>query len=150
MNNLMKLASAGIAVAVLAVASWWASSNQSPTLASVSFAPGEYFLKIEGISGDIRLESFEWGVAAQPPLNKHQYQPLVLHKRIDKMSPVLYRIAKEGKRFKKVTFYKNNESGGTEYSVVFEDVLVATFMHQGEGGGATLETLSLSYTRATY
>lgn len=152
MKTSFKLLAAGAIAVLVGVVSFSASVSDAPT---VSAASSDYFLKIEGIDGEIAIESFSWGVssprdaASGQATGKRQYQPLIIRKQVDKASPLLFRLINDGKgnNIKRVTLGRPPSDGKAGYTVVFDDVNITLFQEQGDLGSSPIENLSFVYQK---
>jgi len=118
-------------------------------------ATADYFLKIDGVSGDIQIESFSWGVsrprdvATGQSSGRRQYQPLIIRKEYDKTSPILYRMAADGKPIKTATLVLMG-ADGTQGKVVFQDLSIMSFEQKGDMGSPPADSVSFTYQKVTF
>lgn len=151
MRTALKLLAAGSAALLVTVISL--SSMNSVPMASA--AQADYFLKIEGVEGEIQIESWSWGVsnsvardsASGQATGKRQYQPIIIRKRIDKTSPLLYKAIVDGKLYKKATLTRRSSDGTQAYTVTLQDILVSSFQHDGIAGSPPAESVSFTYQK---
>ncbi|OGJ56077.1 hypothetical protein A2706_02010 [Candidatus Peribacteria bacterium RIFCSPHIGHO2_01_FULL_51_35] len=125
------------------------SSSVPPAFAAQS----DYFLKIEGIDGEITIESFSWGIvsprdaASGLPTGRRQYEPLIIRKRIDKASPLLFRMANDkGVRIKKAVLM-GEDRDGRHFEVSFFDVFVEAFKQSGDADSPPMESVSFNFSK---
>jgi type VI secretion system Hcp family effector len=156
MKTLLKFAASVAAAALIAVASLGAGTG-SQDVPSASAASSDYFLKIEGIEGEIEVQSFSWGVSSPRDVatgqssGKRQYQPLIIRKRIDKSTPLLFRMSGDSKQYiGTVTIVKRATEGTPEYKVTFQDVFISSFMHEGATGEPVSESVSFNYSKIEF
>lgn len=149
MRKLLALATAGLlSLGVLA-------ATQSPAAepALAQSAQSDYFLKIDGVDGEVAIESFSWGVttprdaASGQATGKRQYQPLIIRKRVDKATPLLFRVANETKQYiGTVTIVKRGEGAASSYVATFQNVQISSFLHEGSSG-TPAETVHFTYQK---
>lgn len=153
MRKALKYVAAGMATVLLVLASvsYSVGMHQVP---SASAAQADYYLKIEGIEGEIEIQSFSWGVisprdsASGQSTGKRQYQPIIIRKLLDKTSPLLARAVGQKKYVGTVTIVKRASDGKTnEYTAVFTDVAVSAVQHDGVQGSPITETVSFTYQK---
>ncbi|MDO8648277.1 MAG: type VI secretion system tube protein Hcp [Candidatus Peregrinibacteria bacterium] len=130
-----------------------ALSQTSPSIPTATAATSDYFLKLEGIDGEIIVDSFSWGVisprdaASGLPTGKRQYEPIIIRKRVDKASPLLFKAATEKQnRMKSVTLTGTNAQGAT-FTVSFFDVFVDMYRQSGDAGSTPTESVSFTYQK---
>ncbi len=148
MRTTLKLfAAAGIAV-LLAVVS--ISSSIGTDQAPSAFAASDYFLKLDGVAGEIEVNSWSWGVsnvtgprdsASGQATGKRQHQPLMIKKSIDKATPLLFKAMSNGTHYKTVTLTRGS------YKVTFFDVFISEFAHDGVAGAEPTESVSFTYQK---
>ncbi len=146
-------------------------------LCSTSVFAMDYYLQIEGISGDvvdgpykgsIEVQSWSWGTSnvVEPqsglPTGKRQHKPMTLVKRIDKSSPQLYEKIVQGKHFTEVhiVMVKNRASGQPETvgTITLSDVVITSIRSDGgidndcdgESEDVDLETVSLVFQKISW
>jgi type VI secretion system secreted protein Hcp len=124
----------------------------------------DYFLEIEGIKGEskdkkhkdmIDVESWSWGASQLDTVGTPglKGEDLSFHHHIDKASPVLMLSCAQGKHIPKAVLYirRSADDSGDYYKVTFEDVLISSFQHGGEGGGALpTEQVSMHYAKVDF
>jgi type VI secretion system secreted protein Hcp len=153
MKTVLKLLAAGTAAVMVAVLS--VAGSEAP---SASAAQADYYLKIDGIEGEIQIESFSWGIttprdaASGQATGKRQHKPLTITKPIDKSSPLLFRLANDGKTPKtsQVSLIKRSTEGGAPYTVTFFDVFITEFAQAGDIGSQGSESISFTYQKIEY
>lgn len=116
-------------------------------------AASDYFLKIDGIDGEsedaahkgeIEVLSWSWGVSNAGSMStgqstgRRQYEPIIIRKRIDKSSPLLFKGCATGKHIAKaeLTVRRQGATGGPEdyYTITLEDCFVTSYQTSGGGG----------------
>jgi type VI secretion system secreted protein Hcp len=132
----------------------------------------DYFLKIDGISGEsqnkahkgeIDIESFSWGLQNPTTLSagggagagKAQFSEFKITKHVDQASPKLFISCAEGRhiKFATLTGFRGDARGTSQpfYKVHLEDVLVSSYQSGGSGGeGAPTDQLSLNFGKITF
>lgn len=122
------------------------------------FAASDFFLKIEGVSGEskapghegwIELESFSFGIHQAGTTaygsgggeGKASFHDLSFTHKVDKASPVLMKAALTGEHYKNVTL----DLHGQRY--LLQDVIVTSFQQAGHGNGNAIpqETVKMQY-----
>jgi len=131
-------------------------------------AQADYFLKLEGITGEsqdakhrdeIELLSAAFGVVsagvAGPGTGTNKpgkVQDIIITKRTDRSSTALMQCAVSGKVIKKgkITFRKSGEPDALEYMTIeMENVIVTSFTITTDVKGNPVESVTLSFTRMT-
>jgi len=128
----------------------------------------DYFLKLEGVAGEatddkhkgeLDLESFSWGVSNMGTAGKGggqgagkaQPQDMVVTKRTDKSSPLLFIACATGQHFKEglLTIRKAGGQQLEYLKIKLEGVMVTSYQSMGSpgGGGVVQESLSLNYAK---
>jgi type VI secretion system secreted protein Hcp len=128
----------------------------------------DYFLKLDGVAGEatddkhkgeLDLESFSWGVTqlgtagkgGGAGAGKSQPQDLVVTKRTDKASPMLFIACATGQHFKEATLTVRKAGGGQqEYlKIKLEELLVTSYQAMGAPGGSGVinESIALNYAK---
>lgn len=149
-NWLSLLAASTVAlVALVAIVSFTGTQNVPLAVAASS----DYLLTLDGVEGTIEVSSFSWGVttprdsASGLPTGKRQYQPIIIRKRIDKASPLLFRAIDTGKNFKTATLSVQGPDGTTPFSLVLTNVLVSSFQQKGDSGTSPMEDVSFTFQK---
>jgi type VI secretion system Hcp family effector len=118
-------------------------------------ATSDYLLTIDGVSGDIHVESFSWGVSSPRDVStgmatgRRQYQPLVIKKTVDKSSPLLFKLEEGGKSIKTAAITLTSPDG-TQSKVNFQDLSISSFQQQGDMGSPPEDTISFTYQKITF
>lgn len=147
MRTALKLFAAGSVALLIAVVSM-SYSIGTGNVPSVS-AASDYFLKLDGVADTIEINSWSWGATNTAPRDsasgqstgKRQYQPIIIRKRIDKATPLLFKASNDGKRYKTVTLTRGS------YTVTFFDVFVTGFQHEGVAGSEPTESVTFTYQK---
>lgn len=145
MRTALKLLAVASTAALVTIVSLSSSigSNHVPLASAAS----DYFLKIEGIDGEIEVNSWSWSttslrdVATGQSSGKRQHKPFTIVKEWDRSSPVLFKASGDGTRYKKATLTRGS------YTVTFFDVFVTGFQHEGEAGSPPTESVSFTYQK---
>jgi len=153
MRVALKFVAAGAVAVMMAVVALTAGGSQN--IPTASAATTDYFLKIDGVEGEVVIESFSWGItsprdsASGQSTGRRQYQPLIIRKRINKATPLLFRISNDGKAgaMKSLTLTKPASDGKAGYTVTFFDVFITSFAHTGDAGGGPIENVSFTYQK---
>jgi|GEM_PF-2401413 len=139
------------AVAVMSFA--FLTIHQVPaTIPVVSASSADFFLKLDGIEGAIEVDSYSWGVksprdsASGQATGKRQYQPLIIRKRIDKASPLLFKMVNDGKRAKQLVL-SGTDASGNSISISFFDIFIEEYNQSGASGSPPTESLSFTYQK---
>jgi type VI secretion system secreted protein Hcp len=128
--------------------------------------PVDYFLKIDGISGDstdakhkdeIQLESFTWGETNSTTggggggggAGKVRMQDFSFTMRVNKASPQLMRACADGQRLKSATFTARRAGKGQQDFLVITltDVAVTSYQSGGITDTLPLDQVSLSFSK---
>jgi type VI secretion system secreted protein Hcp len=126
----------------------------------------DYFLKIEGVSGEsldakhkgeIEVESWSWGEANPTPpsgggggAGKVQMQDFVFTTKVSKASPGLMLACASGKHFKSAVLTARKAGKGQQEFLTFSlsDVLVSSYQTSGaEGEVVPGEAVSLNFSK---
>jgi type VI secretion system secreted protein Hcp len=126
----------------------------------------DYFLKIEGVSGEsldakhkgeIDVESWSWGEANPTPpggggggAGKVQMQDFVFTSKFSKASPALILACASGKHFKSAVLTARKAGKGQQEFLTFSlsDVLVSSYQASGaEGEVVPGEAVSLNFSK---
>ena len=123
-----------------------------------------YYLKIEGISGEsnddkhkdwIELQSFSFGATESGTsatgggcgAGKVKIQDLMFTSKISKASPDLFLSTANGKHFPKATLTMVNAAGGTDIIVItLSDVIISSYQ-VGSSGESPMESVSLNFAK---
>jgi type VI secretion system secreted protein Hcp len=131
-----------------------------------------YFLKVDGIPGEsqgsghvgeIDVVSFNLGVQQRgisdfgggAGAGKSTFKPLVIHKTVDKSTPLLFLACATGKHIKTVEFTAVKQgSVPMEFLVIkLTDVLVSSINHvsaENDGQDLLMESVSLNYAKIEF
>lgn len=146
--KLRSIATLGI-IAAMGIAFW---SVLTPSIETASAAASDYFLKLDGVAGEISIESFSWGVSATrdkatgQASGRRQYEPIIIRKRIDKASPMLLRMATDGTHMKTAVLV-GQTADGQRFEVSFFDVFVDLYRQSGDAGSPPMESVSFTYQK---
>ena len=132
-------------------------------------AASDYLLVIEGVEGEstdakhprsIEIESFSMGVQATlgtiggggTTAGKATFSDLMVTKKLDKSSPILYLNCAQGKHIPKATLYvrKAGDRPLEYYVVTLTDVIITSVQTAGSSGSVPSESLSLNFARIQY
>ncbi len=153
MKTFSKLLGAAAALTIIVTSIVIVPSSTDTSVPAAFAASSDYFLKLDGIDGEIAVESFSWGVvtprdaASGQASGKRQYEPIIIRKRIDKTSPLLFRLTNDKPRSIKKATLVGVTVEGQKFEISFFDVFADIYRQSGEAGGATTETLSFSYQK---
>lgn len=130
------------------------SSIAIAQIPSASAGTADYFLKLEGVDGEIAIESFSWGIisprdaASGLPTGKRQHKPLTITKELDRATPLLFRLANDPKsRIPQATLVVPGSEGAAGYTLELKDVIISNFEHQGDQTSTPVESISFTYQK---
>ena len=126
----------------------------------------DFFLKLEGVpgestdkahKGEIEIESFSWGQTNSGSAGhgggsgagKVVPQDLVISKRMDKSSPVLYIACATGQHFKEGLLTCRKAGGGQqEYlKIKMEEIIVTSYQTSAASGAVVSEIVNLQFAK---
>ncbi|ALM10169.1 MAG: hemolysin-coregulated protein [Candidatus Peribacter riflensis] len=130
-------------------------------------ASSDYYLKLDGIEGEsassdhrgeIDIQSFSWGVSQMGTggkgggsgAGKVSFQDLHFTKRIDKSSPLLMKSVASGKHIAKAVLTGRSADGRDYLVITLSDVMVSSFVQNGDGSDVPAETLSFTYAKIEF
>lgn len=125
----------------------------------------DFFLEIEGIEGEMQIESWSWGATQMGASHgggggggagKVSINDFHFTKRMDKTSPMLFLACATGQHIKNAVLMARLADGtadGTrDYMVVkFKDLLISSYQTGGSSdGGAPTDEISLNFAKVEY
>lgn len=151
MKNLYRfLAASAIALVTLVSVLSFTGTQKVPLVYAAS---SDYLLTLDGVQDTIEVNSFSWGVstprdsASGQATGKRQYQPVIIRKRIDKASPLLFRAIDTGKNFKTATLIVSGSDGQVPFTLVLTNVMISSFQQQGDSGTPPMESVSFTFQK---
>jgi type VI secretion system secreted protein Hcp len=156
------------AIGAVGLQGWSTMASESlvAPVVPVALVPGatqpadDYFLEIDGIEGELEIDSFSWGAnqagahgaGGGGGAGKVQMQDFHFVMKTGKASAKLFLACASGQHIKEVVLTVR-KAGGTqqEYLVVrLTDVLVSSFQSGGSGDLGPTDEVSLNYTKIHY
>jgi type VI secretion system secreted protein Hcp len=174
MSKLGRLQIASIAVASIlaayaAAASFAAAGQALPEMQYADAANVDYFLKIEGVDGELTSEkhkgeieilSYSWGVSQQggsstgggAGAGKATFQDFTFVKNMDRSSPLLFVKAATGEHIKEVVLTGEvaGKRGQKFMEIKMSDVLISSYQQGGSDGGVPTDTFSLNFAKIEF